>query len=239
MGFSSASTKLWSTNQHWKLEKHTPNLSKYLSHIFWKYSLFVMLYTLWASIVFSPKQIHLPEVPELAASAVACYILLKQSKGIRKKNKNLSSEGRFQQSDLPFEETAEWLQCVRRQVESRFCLHQQLTSRWSLTPLWTLFELPWQLVWYEMLPPPASRTFVMLHKAAGFWWTPCSSQVYEREMVGSAGEMPQVWVAFSFGFCQFSIEAARKITLGTDVVPAIERGLIGFQPPGMSSNNHN
>lgn len=79
--------------------------------------------------------------------------------GLWKNNKNLSAGRRLQQSDLPFEETARCLRRARRQVESQFCL---LVSRWSLTPFWTIFELPWQLLWYRGTPPPPpppSRTF--------------------------------------------------------------------------------
>lgn len=131
--------------------------------------IFVTCYAVHIVSFFLPNQIRPPHVPELADSAVACCILLKPTKGIWEKNKNLSSTGRFQRSDLPSEETAKRLQCARRQVEPPFCLHQLLTSRWSLTPLWTFFELPWQLLWYETLSLPPSRTFVMLHKAARFW----------------------------------------------------------------------
>lgn len=160
MGFSSVSNQLWPKNQHelnWKIENHTTNLSKSQStcHTFFENIHYLSRSThCELQLSFPLKQIHLPEPPELAAWAVACSVLLKQSKGDRKKNKNLSSEGRFQQSDLPFEETARSLRRARRQVEPRLCLHQQLTSRWSLTPLWTLFELPWQLLWYETLPSP-------------------------------------------------------------------------------------
>lgn len=80
--------------------------------------------------------------------------------GLWKNNKNLSAGRRLQHSDLPFKETARCLRCARRQVESQFCL---LVSRWSLAPFWTIFELPWQLLWYRGTPhhrhTTLSRTF--------------------------------------------------------------------------------
>lgn len=103
-----------------------------------------MLYPVQVSII------HLPELPQ----RWSVYILLKQSKFIPKKNKSLSSEGRFLQSHLPFQ-AGKCRRCARRQVESRFCLHQQahvkVKSDFSLNPLWT--SLTARVIWN---PPPSS-----------------------------------------------------------------------------------
>ena len=58
-------------------------------HIFFeKYSLFIMLYTLWSSIVFSPKQIHLPNCQSCLLRRQPVIFLLKPSKEKKKKRRN-------------------------------------------------------------------------------------------------------------------------------------------------------
>lgn len=147
MGFSSASYKLWPTNK----ESHA-DLSKHLSRFFFcnvpclscRTRCELQLSFLLNKYVFLNCQSR----PSQRWPVIFYW---SSRKAFARKTKTCHQRGKFQQSDLPVEETADCLQYVRRQVESHFCL---LTSRWSLTPLWTLFELPWQLVWYETLPTP-------------------------------------------------------------------------------------
>lgn len=145
-----------------------------------------MLYTQCASIVFSPKQIYRPELLELAASAVACYILLKQSKGIGKKNKDLLSEGRFQQSDLPFKETAERLQCVRLLFAPT--ARVKVKSDSALNPLWT--SLTACVIWNAPLTLPPIQNFCHASQSGQLLMeTMFFFPVCDREMVGSASGM--------------------------------------------------
>jgi len=100
-----------------------------------------------------PKQTNFSEVPELAAEAVALSILLKQSKGIQKKNKNLPSGGRFQQANLTFAKTS--------QMQETACETSGRVSSLPSHQVWLYSEasLNWQLVWYEMLLSPHLKLF--------------------------------------------------------------------------------
>lgn len=96
---------------------------------------------------------------QFAATVVACFILLRQSRFLPKKNKNLSSDGSFRKSDLSLEQTGERLRCARRQVESQFCLCQQahvkVKADSSLNPLWTSLTacVIWNALCYTHQPP--------------------------------------------------------------------------------------
>ena len=160
-----------------QIKNHTPIYQSACLTFFFKCWLLVMPYAVGASIVFPPKQIHLPELPESAISAVARYILLKRSKGICKKNKNLSSEGEIPpiwpairgDSRMP-------AVCETSGRVSLLFAHFKVKSDSSVNPLWT--SLTACVIWNATHPPVqnfchASQSGQLLMETmflSGMWW---------------------------------------------------------------------
>lgn len=113
-----------------------------------------MLYTRWASIVFSPKQIHLPELPAIWLPWRWPVIFYWSSRKVSKRKTKTCYE-RGDTSNLTcHSRRRKCLQHARRQVVSVLfapTAHVKVKSDSSLNPLWT--SLTACVIWNAPLPP--------------------------------------------------------------------------------------
>lgn len=205
------------TNFHWRMSNEMktrespPNLSRYLSHILWKYWLFVTHGELRFS---SPEKIHPPELPESAASAPACYYFIERVERQLKEKQNLVIRGEIPAIWPAIREDSEESETSGR-VSDLFAAtaHVRVKADSSLNPLWT--SLTACVMWNALLPPVQN----FCHASQSGWLlieTMLFSGMWQRDF-GICWLDASGIVGFSFWILSVQNKAARNYTEYCDV----------------------